>query len=751
MVSQGVGLARKMRILPEMKEPVFVIDGSGYIFRAYYAIRPLSSKKGVPTNAVFGFLSMLQKLIKDHKPKYLAIAFDTGQKNFRHKLYSEYKSNRPPPPADLVPQFDLIKRLVDAFEIAQFSQVGFEADDIIGTLTRQSLELGHPVVIVTGDKDMMQLVGDQVCLLDELRATKTGAELYIKTPQVLEKFGVPPEKVVDVLALAGDTSDHVPGVRGIGEKTAAELILEHGSLEGVLNYAPLMKQKSRREKLLEDSDLARLSKQLVTLDCHVNLDFSLEKLENHGPNLEKLNLLYEELDFKKPVDLVVQKPIISNIKEHKIAAYLLDPDTKYEQFSLPELEEKLKTEGLFELYQNLELPLQKVLTKMEKIGVLIDVELLNRMSIEFGMRLAELEKQAYEIAGTQFNLASPKQVADILFNKLGLDSVRETKTSQSTDSDVLEELAHQHPLPKLLLEHRMLSKLKGTYVDALPRLVNPETGRVHTSFNQTVTATGRLSSSNPNLQNIPIRTPEGRRIREAFIAKPGSVLISLDYSQIELRILAHVTEDPVMLESFMKNQDVHQRTASEIFDVSISDVTPEQRRIAKTINFGLIYGMGVYKLSNTLGISRDQATLYLNKYHEKYIGIFNWQKKLLEQAKLDEQVKTLMGRRRLVKDMNSNNRMLAARAERIAVNTVIQGTAADLVKKAMLDVDALLSKKSQNAHMLLQVHDELVIECVEKESADLALDIQRTMQDACILKVPMHVEYGIGPNWSVAH
>lgn len=734
MALQGVGSARKTRILPDMKEPVFIIDGSGYIFRAYYAVRPLTSKKGVPTNAVYGFLSMLQKLIKDHKPKYLAIAFDTGQKNFRHELYSDYKANRPPAPPDLVPQFDLIRRLVDAFEIAQFSQVGFEADDVIGTLTRKATELGHPVVIVTGDKDMMQLVGDQVCLLDELRAAKTGAELLIKASQVIEKFGVPPEKVIDILALAGDASDNVPGVRGIGEKTAKELILEHGSLEGVLNYAPLITQKSRREKLLEDSDLARLSKKLVTIDCQVDLDFSLQALENNGPNLDKLYALYDELDFRRPATLA---PL-------SIAGYLLDPDIKHDQFSLPELEEQLRQEGLFELYQNLELPLKKVLAKMEKIGILIDTELLNRMSVEFGTRLGELEKQAYEIAGAEFNLASPKQVADILFNRLGLLSIRDTKTSQSTDSDVLEELAHKHPLPKLLLEHRMLSKLKGTYVDALPRLVDSR-GRVHTSFNQTVTATGRLSSSNPNLQNIPIRTPEGRRIREAFIAKPGCVLISLDYSQIELRILAHVTEDPVMLESFMKNQDVHQRTASEIFEVELSQVDADQRRIAKTINFGLLYGMGVYKLSETLGISRAQATLYLNKYHERYAGIFNWQKKLLEEAKRDGQVKTLMGRRRLVKDINSNNRMLSARAERIAINTTIQGTAADLVKKAMLDVDAL------GVDMLLQVHDELVIECPENSSLEVAKSVQNLMENACVLRVPMRVEYGIGKNWSTAH
>ncbi|MEI6806016.1 MAG: DNA polymerase, partial [Myxococcaceae bacterium] len=668
----------------------------------------------------------------------------------------------------------------------------------------------HPVVIVTGDKDMMQLVNDQVCLLDELRAAKTGAELLIKAPQVKEKFGVSPDKVIDVLALAGDTSDHVPGVRGIGEKTAAELILEHGSLEGVLNYAPFIKQKARREKLLEDSDLARLSKLLVTIDCNVELDFSLNALENNGPNQEKLDALYEELDFKKPTKQKItlnttevshdriaifedsatgpialgksfvahdakrflKKKLISG--DPMIASYLLDPDAKHDLTALfeeylgyiPEssiqkafgvlklaqiLEAKLKEENLYELYRDLEIPLENILAKMEQTGILIDSELLGAMSTEFADRLRDLEQKAYEIAGVEFNLASPKQVADILFNKLKYESVKNTKTGQSTDSEVLEELAKNYPLPRLLLEHRMLSKLKGTYIDALPKLVNLETGRVHTCFNQAVAATGRLSSSDPNLQNIPIKTLEGRRIREAFIAKPGCVLIALDYSQIELRVLAHVTEDPLMLESFVKDQDVHARTASEIFEVELSEVNADQRRIAKTINFGLLYGMGVYKLSETLGIPRSEATHYLKRYHERYAGIFSWQQRWLEQAKDSKSVTTLMGRRRFVKDLNSQNRMLAARAERIAINTPIQGTAADIVKKAMLDIDAMLSKQFPEVHMLLQVHDELVLECPENTSDQVANLAQKLMEQTCELKVPMRVQYGIGKNWSTAH
>lgn len=793
-----------------MKEPVYIIDGSGYIFRAYYAIRPLTSTKGVPTNAVFGFSTMIQRLIKDHQPKYLAIAFDTGGKNFRHNLYPEYKANRPPAPPDLVPQFDLIRRLVDAFEIAQFSKPGFEADDVIGTLTRKALEAGHPVVIVTGDKDMMQLVNDQVCLLDELRAVKTGSELFIKAPQVIAKFGVPPEKVIDVLALAGDASDHVPGVRGIGDKTAAELVKEYGSLEGVLNYAPMIKQKARREKLLEDSDLARLSKKLVTIDCQVELEFSLEKLENKGPNLDKLDVLYEELDFKKPARKKVAIDTVQVVSDRiavfedsmtgpeisgksyiahdakrvlrdkpisgdpMIASYLLNPDMKHDLMSLFEeylgcvpdtalqkaygvlkltqiLESKLQEEGLLSIYQDLEIPLESVLAQMEQTGVLVDLGLLLEMSLEFANRLGCLEQEAYKLAGIEFNLASPKQVADILFNRLGYESVRKTKTSQSTDAEVLEELAHQYPLPKLLLEHRMLSKLKGTYVDAIPKLVDPATRRVHTVFNQAVAATGRLSSSDPNLQNIPIRMSEGRRIREAFIAKPGYKLISLDYSQIELRVLAHMTEDPLMLDSFLQDQDVHVRTASEIFETELELVNADQRRIAKTINFGLLYGMGVYKLSETLGISRVEASEYLKRYHERYAGIFSWQQRLLLEAKETEVVTTLLGRRRFVKDLNSQNRMLVARAERIAINTPIQGSAADIVKKAMLLVSDCLQTDFPETKMLLQVHDELILESPDQVAEAVAQAVQKIMEQAVLLKVPMKVDYGIGKNWSTAH
>ncbi len=928
-----------MTNLPQLRDDaVYLIDGSGYIFRAYYAIRPLTSSKGVPTNAVYGFTTMLLKLLRAHQPRYVAIAFDTKERTFRHEMYSAYKANRPPPPEDLVPQFALIHRMSEAFGMQTLIKPGFEADDLIGTLARKAHAAGRQVVIVTGDKDFMQLVNGDIWLLDELRAEKNGTELFVDSQQVIAKFGVPPDRVVDVLALAGDTSDNVPGVRGIGEKTAAELVKEYGSLESILNAAPLMKQKSRREKLLNDSDLARLSKKLVTIDCNAPVGVEIEDLRYSGPREQELQALFHELDFKRllqnplpqggrgqgegggstatstltlnpspagrereidrskyvavinssqlsdviaavakstqlaidtetdsidairanlvgislswaigesayiplghtkeavPEQLTVDEVraalnpllldphrqiIAQNAKfdrevlmragfapfhiggDPMLASYLLEADTA--RHNLDELsrqylyhdnityadvcgsgrdkilfsavplaqavaysaedsdvafrlanilEPRLKEEKLESLYHDLELPLEEVLCRMEQVGVKIDTQQLGLMSTEFEAKLRHLEKEAQEMAGMQFNLASPKQVGDVLFGKLGLDPVRKTKTGQSTDADVLEELALLHPLPKLLLEHRLLSKLKGTYVDALPKLVNPETGRVHTSFNQAVAATGRLSSSDPNLQNIPIRSPEGRRIREAFVAEEGNVLVSLDYSQIELRILAHVAQDQVMLDAFTRGEDVHQRTASEIFSVLLDKVTKEQRNQAKTINFGLIYGMGVHKLSQTMGISRKQATDYLHRYYERYAGVYNWQKTMLETARAEKEVRTIFGRRRKLVELSSQNRMLVQRAERMAINTPIQGTAADIIKFAMIEVDKRLQQDMPRVRMLLQVHDELLLEAPRAEGVEAQKLVEHIMCHTTKLSVPIAVEGGIGHSWAEAH
>jgi DNA polymerase-1 len=909
-------------------DAVYLIDGSGYIFRAYYAIRPLTSSKGVPTNATYGFIQMLLKLLREHQPKYVAIAFDNKTPTFRHELYSGYKANRPPPPEDLIPQFAWIQKVVDAFGIKKVVQPGFEADDLIGTLTKKARQIGRQVIIVTGDKDFMQLVDGEVWLLDELRASKSGAELFVDREGVREKFGVDPEHVVDILALAGDSSDNVPGVRGIGEKTAMELVKEFGSLETILNCAPLMKQKSRREKLMEDSDMARLSKVLVTIKCDVPMDLQIEDLHYQQHGSQELADIFEELEFRRllsepmfkvappsgdaeatpaiapaseidrskyvaitttaaltelliklehadtiaistktdtqdalvsrfvgislawglgdaayipvghnaelvPGQLSLEQvraalnPIFAsdthrfiaqNAKSDQhvliragfhpfviggdpmLASYLLEADTArhnidelsrvhlhhqnitHEEvcgkgrtlisfadvplaqavpyaaedvdvaFRLSRiLESKVREEGFEGLYRDMELPLEEVLCEMEETGVKIDTKLLGELSGEFATQLLKLEAQAHEIAGMDFNLASPKQVADILFGKLQLATVRKTKTGQSTDADVLEALAMVHPLPKVLLEHRMLSKLKGTYVDALPKLIRPQTGRVHTSFNQAVTATGRLSSSEPNLQNIPIRGTEGRRIRQAFIADEGCVLISLDYSQIELRILADMSKDPVMTDAFMNGEDVHQRTASEIFDIPLGTVTREQRNIAKTINFGLVYGMGAHRLSQTLNISRTDASRYLNRYYERYGGLYAWQKTMLEKAKTQGEVRTIFGRRRKLPEIRSANRVLVQRAERMAINTPIQGSAADIMKKAMIEASRALKREVPGARMLLQVHDELLIEAKESEAQKTADLVEKIMRDASHLAVPTTVDVGMAKSWAEAH
>lgn len=906
------------------KDTVYLIDGSGYIFRAYFAVRALKTSKGVPTNAVYGFTSMLLKLLKEHDPQYVAIAFDTGHKTFRSQIDPNYKAHRPKPPDDLISQIPWIHKVVDALCIPRLMHNGFEADDVIGTLSQKAKAQGHTVVIVTGDKDLMQLVDNQTYLLDELRAERTGTERLIGPNEVLEQMGVPPSHIVDVLALMGDASDNIPGVHGIGEKTAVSLVKEYGSLETILNAAPFMKGKIKTN-LLTDQENALMSKRLVTLDTQMELGIELADLKRKPVNSNTLHALFQELEFKRlladpvlaahaPKSQTQQHPhssinrslyraitdtaslnsLVSQLQEAKriaidtetssihphqahlvgislafldnqavyiplahnpdlvsnqlplamvkealqpflqdpnrtilaqnakfdrkvlekagflpfaiggdpmLASYLLDADQAkhnlndlsnrylqhqpilYEEvcgtgkaqksfsdvpleqalpyaaedadlaFRLCEsLENLLEKEHLSELYHTLELPFAEVLVRMEQVGITIQQEQLALMSQEFATKLLALEEQAYSIAGKPFNLASPKQVADILFTELKLKHLKKTKTGFSTDAAVLEELAHSHALPKVLLEHRLLSKLKGTYVDALPKLIHANTGRVHTSFNQAITATGRLSSSDPNLQNIPARTKEGRRIREAFIAKEGHVLISLDYSQIELRILAHLANDPVMVEAFHKGEDIHLRTASEIFSVPIAEVSKEQRGFAKTINFGLVYGMGAQRLSKTLGIPRKEAALYIERYYERYAGIYHWQAQCLENAKKTQEVRTLFGRRRRIPEFASKNQMDIKRAERIAINTPIQGTAADIMKKAMIEADHFLKTQYEDhVRILLQVHDEMVLECPISQSEQVAKQVQTIMSQAYPLCVPVVVDVGIGPNWALAH
>ncbi len=913
-----------------------LIDGSGYIFRAFFAIRALSSRDGTPTNAVVGFARMLVKLLRAEKPELLAVAFDHRGKNFRHELFEDYKANRDAPPEDLVQQIPLVHELVQALEIPCLIIEGFEADDVIATLCKKAHEAGHEVVVVSGDKDLMQLVDGGVVMYDPMKDKTFDREA------VIDKWGVPPESVADVLALAGDSSDNIPGVPKVGPKSAAKLVTEFGDVEQVIaGVKGLTKRKVYEKNVLEFADQARLSKRLATLAYDAPVELDEEALTYRNPDFEKLEPFLRKIDAftllrdfglepggerpevdmppeareapnenpepiqkvggftavdrseyqtittqealdaflqaakraarlsfdlettsleptkaeivgialaidgrpaayvpvahhylgvpsQLPLDGVLDTlgPVLrdasvavvgQNLKydmvvlkrygveiahvadDSMVAAYVLDPgrmsfsldtlarelldhDTiKYSDIAgsgknqkrfdeitvdvateygaedadvalrlATVLPEQIESLGMSALYREIELPLVPVLAKMESTGVLIDVDQLGEISGEITQRIREVEETAQAMVGEQVNLASPKQLGHLLFEKLELPVVKKTKTGYSTDQEVLETLAREHELPKVILEHRMLTKLKSTYVDALPKMVNPNTGRVHTSFNQTGTATGRLSSSDPNLQNIPIRTEEGRRIRECFIAPEGSVLIAADYSQVELRIMAHLSEDPDFIDAFRKGEDIHTRTAKEILTGG-SDPEPEDRRRAKAINFGILYGLSEYGLSRQLSIPRREAADYIKAYFARYPKIRYFLDRTIDDAKINGYVSTLAGRRRYLPNLKSRNRNVRMGAERIAMNTPIQGSAADLIKKAMLEVDRRLEAEDHSAKLILQVHDELVLEAPESERTKVEKLLEESMSNVMKLSVPLVVDVGHGLNWSSAH
>ena len=925
------------------KPTVFLVDGSGYIFRAYFAVRHLSTRAGLPTNAVFGFVNMLLKMLKQFDPKHIAMVFDTGAPTFRHEMYDGYKANRPPPPEDLVPQFALIQRAVKALAMPQFRKEGYEADDLIGSLARQARDAGHPVLIMTGDKDLMQLVDDKISLYDGMK------DKHIGPQQVLERFGVTPDRVIDVLALAGDSSDNVPGVQGIGVKTAAQLVQDFGGVEEILTAADTIKQKARRERLIAGHDMALLSKRLVTIDQQAPVNFDLAQLHYHGPDVEACRALFTELEFTRllnelpqpaeqaadlmpdlsatasaaltttkaekrqsqaqqtgllfapavdrsgyrsvssisdlndilqlcraaghfaldtetdsldpmqaklvglslawaegqavyipcghDVSLVPQQLTVAEIRQSlqpllddpsvaviaqngkfdrgvlisngfapfviaedpMLASYLLDADASshgldalsqrhlghvpisfkevcgsgksaktFDQVDLAtavpyaaeDADLALRLHKVFAprlvddfatLYRELELPLARLLGDIQRHGVVVDAAALNDMSVEFATEMQGLTQRCHQLAGHDFNVASPKQVATVLFTELKLPAVKKTKTGASTDAAVLEQLSTLHELPKTLLEYRLLAKLKNTYVDVLPKLINPRTGRVHTQFNQAVAATGRLSSSDPNLQNIPVRSPQGRRIRQAFIAPPGRVLLSADYSQIELRVLAHVSQDPAFVQAFVDGQDIHARTASEIFDTPLKEVSAAQRRSAKAINFGLLYGMGAFRLGRELGIPNKEAQSYLDAYFARYAGIRSWHEQTLQRARIDGYVTTLFGRRRSLRELSSQNHNLRSQAERMATNTPIQGSAADIIKRAMLVAEQQLAAAAPSARLLLQVHDELIVEVDAGEAKAAGQALLSAMQGAAELRVPLVVDLGQGQSWAEAH
>jgi DNA polymerase-1 len=886
------------------KNRLYIIDGNSYIYRAYYAVRGLTTSSGLPTNAVFGFANMLLKVIKDRAPDLLAIVFDPKGPTRRHLEYAEYKAHRPPMPRDLIPQIPYVHKLVEAFRIPVFIKDGQEADDVIATLAHKAEADGYNVTIVTGDKDILQLVGPNISVYDTLK------EKTYAPGDVLEKFGVPPSGVIEILGLMGDASDNIPGVPGIGEKTAQVLMKQYGSIENLLSHLDEITRPKLRQSLLENAHLARLSRELARLHDDIPIELDYELLTPKEPDNHVLLGLLRELEFPSLLKYVVQedaqeadyqavldetafqsllavlssskefafdtettslspmeadlvglsfavehhqayylplchtclgtphqlglehvleqlKPIMENsgilkigqnIKydilvlghygidvqgisfDTMIASYLLNPGktshgldaialeylnyktTTYQEVAgsgkkqigfhevdvatatrysgedaditlrlKQKLSPMLREQNLDTLFRTMEMPLMKVLADMERAGVKIDAAFLGTMSQKLARDMGATERTIYELAGTAFNINSTKQLAEILFVKLGLTPVKRTKTGYSTNVDVLEELAHVHSLPAEILTYRTLSKLKSTYVDALPAMINPKTGRLHTSLNQTVTATGRLSSSDPNLQNIPIRTEIGREIRKAFIAEQGNSLLSADYSQVELRILAHMSGDDALISTFIANEDVHTRTAAEIFGLSPDEITPEMRRKAKAVNFGIIYGISAFGLAQDIGVSNAEAKHYIDSYFARYPGVRQFLDRTIEQTKTTGFVTTLFERRRFIPELSSSAAAVRSFGERMAVNTPIQGTAADLIKIAMIRISGKLKSKGLASKMILQVHDELVFEIPDNEIEVMKQFVKEEMEGVVKLAVPILVDLGVGKNWDEAH
>ncbi|MFB0507202.1 MAG: DNA polymerase I [Thermodesulfobacteriota bacterium] len=889
--------------MPEIPR-LFLIDGSSYIFRAFHAIGRLSTSKGFPTNAIFGFTSMLLRVLREMKPEYLAVVLDAKGSTFRDEIYPDYKANRPGMPEGLEPQIPYIKQIIEAYNIPVIEKEGYEADDVIGTIAKEVAKKGLAVVIVTGDKDMLQLVDEHICTLDTMKDRSFGKK------EVLERYGVKPEQMTDVMGLAGDSIDNIPGVPGIGEKTAVALIKQYDTLENLLVNREKLPHKRLIEALTRFGEQATLSKCLATIATDVPLEYNLEDFALSEPVVETLKEIFRELEFSKFLQeitsetlsmedyhLVIEKDQFSNLVEklkgcqvfafdfettsrepmlaeliglsfschphqayyiplgHRyggaprqldkefvlselkplfqdeklkkygqnikyeyvllkrrgiklrgiegdimVASYLLNPtkhnhnleeiarkyldhrmisykdvvgsgkkEVSFDQVDLNTAKNyscedsdvtflvsrilfpKLVDEGLKDLFDEVEIPLIEVLASMEMNGVKINRSLLEEMSKEFESQLASIADRIYLLAGEQFNINSSQQLSRILFEKLNLPKVKRTKTGTSTDTEVLTRLAQQHDLPLELLAYRSLSKLKSTYIDALPRLINPRTGRVHTSYNQTVTATGRLSSSDPNLQNIPIRSEEGRRIRQAFIPEEGWLMISADYSQIELRILAHLTRDNELCEAFHRDEDIHALTASHVFGVLLEDVTPEMRRQAKVINFGIIYGMSAFGLGKELGVEPKVASAYIEGYFQKYHAVKDYIDSSLKEAREKGYVTTLFGRRRYLPEINSSNQMARNAAERTAINSPIQGTAADLIKVAMIEIHRRLKDLNLSTKMIMQVHDELVFECPEGELERASGIIQEGMEGVMHCSVPLKVSIAHGRNWNEAH
>ncbi|NOZ13891.1 MAG: DNA polymerase I [Acidobacteria bacterium] len=876
-----------------MAEKLYLIDSYAHIFRSYYAIRNLTN------NAVFGFTRTLMMLIQQFQPRYMVAVFDSKGPTFRHEMYPQYKANRKKMPDDLREQIPLVHEVVDAFGLPKTELSGFEADDLIATLAHEGRKAGFEVYIVSSDKDLFQLVGNGVYMLDPRKEY-----LIMDEKAVAETFGVPPEKVAEVLALMGDSSDNVPGAKGIGPKTAIQLIKAFGSIEGIYSNLDQLKGK-KRENLEQSRELVKLSRELVTLrpapeppiplnacrftppepeqlipvfkklNFHALLkeiggaepreniktdyrvlntpdevdelarelarkpffafDFETCSLDTIAPEIAGISFSAEAgkavyipfvsrgqtlLDCKKTLrklKSVLENPKIGkighNIKyeyevlhakgihltgirdDSMVQSYLLNAGMRHHSLDetaarvlnrrtttfkeltgglsfceLPvekvvdyacedsdialQLAEyfrpRIEAEGLMPLYEEIERPLIPVLGEMEQAGVLVDRDFLRQLSAEFSGKLRILEQQIYKAAGVEFNINSPKQMGFILFEKMGLPILKKTRKtkSYSTSHEVLEELAASHDIARLIVEYRMFSKLKSTYVDALPEMIHPKTGRIHTSYNQTVAATGRLSSSDPNLQNIPIRSKEGIRIREAFIAPPGMQLLSADYSQVELRVLAHLSKDETLIQAFRDGEDIHTRTASELFNVPLEAVTSELRSRAKAINFGVVYGKREFSMAKELGISVKEARDFITHYFERMPRVKQFIDEIIETTKKTGEISTLFGRKRKIPEINSKNGNLRQSGERMAVNTPIQGTAADIIKKAMITIHNRLETSALNARMIMQVHDELIFEVADADIEPLSRLVTEEMEQIVDMAVPLKVNIGIGPNWA---
>ena len=890
------------------RKTFYLVDGSSYIFRAFFGVRQLSTSKGFPTNALYGFINMLQKVIREEKPDYLVVAFDSPDKTFRHKIYPDYKANREAPPEELAKQFPYFEPLVQAYGLSSVRRPGFEADDIIGTLAKKGIQEGLEVVIVSGDKDMMQLISPNVYMLDTMKNKK------FMDKEVVEKFGVQADKVVEVMGLMGDSSDHVPGVAGIGPKIAAELIQKFGSIESLYKRINEVEKKKDKEKLEHDKENAFMSRELVSIDTEMDLEFNSDLMKPGKIDSAKLKKMFEEFEFvsflegmqgevtnslkidrsgyktilteksfndlikslvkkksfvfdvettnKRPVwarmvgisfsfeegnacylplmhrylgspDQLELKTVCEKLKpifedkrikkcghnikydlivmanegialdgvgfDTMIASYLLNPSSRghgldaltmeyfghknltykemvgagNREIGFDEVEVNRATEyaaedsdmtwrlkgklqpqlkdSTLKLYKEIELPLLEVLAEIELNGVYVDRKHLTELSSKIDKQLLRLEKDIYVLADEEFNINSPKQLSVILFEKLKLPVVKKTKTGYSTDVSVLELLAAEHKLPKQILSYRQLAKLKSTYVDALPGEIFKNTGRVHTSFNQTVAATGRLSSSKPNLQNIPIRSDMGKEIRKAFTAEGDNMLLSADYSQIELRLLAHLSKDRALKDAFDKGEDIHARTAADIFGNSLDKVDENSRRMAKAVNFGIIYGLSAFGLSRQLNISRKDAKDFIDQYFLLYSKVRGFMDNTIAEARECGYTLTMFNRRRYLPDLKSDNRQIRESAERVAINSPIQGSAADLIKVAMIRLSRNLKKMKLNSKMILQVHDELVFECPAREKKEIESLVRKEMEEACTLSVPLVVDIGWGKNWNEAH